>query len=139
MIRQLYILIIITLLCWLRYFHGQHPWKCIVDQCLYIFRYRTLQLPSIWCLESVTALFLISAGWVGLVLFFNALLYALSSNIRLYVVQMGWLCSFIGIQEKKMSRKRCPIIKKNVSYQFYTKYAAIRDYYTLFPYIVEHL
>ena len=65
-----YILIIITLHCWLRYFAWSSPLKVyIVGQCLCaIFGYRTLQRSSsavIWSLESVTALCLISARWVG--------------------------------------------------------------------------
>ena len=65
-----YILFIITLHCWLRCFAWSVPLLVsIACQCLYaIFGYRTLQRPSssvIWCQESVTALFLFSARWVG--------------------------------------------------------------------------
>ena len=66
-------MIIIILHCWLLYFAFSAPVSLHWSQCLHsIYGYSTLQLPSsaaIWCLESVTAQFLISAHWVGSVTF----------------------------------------------------------------------
>ena len=69
MIRQLYIdhnyiTLLVTLLCMFST-NVSLQWRPVAAA---IFGYCTLQLPSsavIWCLESVTALFLILAHWVG--------------------------------------------------------------------------